>query len=505
MSTAATPLRTAAAEVAALCDRLSDDPSIRIIDATVRRSRPVPGVELAEAVIRYRERLFAKGLRSGDTVLFAVRPSLAAVASFMALITVGARTVFLDLTEPADLVTARLNLIEPTWVVTEPLTALAARSPVRQLVQRIGVRIPPIHQMAPGVITTGKRRRSRLRGTPPSPGASEDALVVFTSGTTMAPQAVIHTQATLGATFATLVDLIGDAGGQIVYSDRFHGFVPAIATGACVVVASPAIPPEAAARIITGHQVNTWFTTPMTALEALDVMTTSSRLHRIVLGSAPVTPAVVQDITRHLPSVEVIAVYGMTEAVPVAVTTGAEIIAHSGDGDLVGHVVDGLDVELDSAGEIVVSGSRVARYLGAPPGPIRTGDLGHLTGDGELVLDGRINDMILVRARNIYPQHHEHWCRELPGVTDGALVGIRNRYGDEELWIVVELDPPDTPLQEVVDAISSHDHLAELPLSGVVARQLPYSGRSKKLDRIELSRRVEAALQMGSALPLHHA
>jgi acyl-CoA synthetase (AMP-forming)/AMP-acid ligase II len=293
-----------------------------------------------------------------------------------------------------------------------------------------------------------------------------------------------------------------DADGEIVYSDRFHGFVPAIAAGASVVLASPATPPEVTADIITTHHVTTWFTTPMTALEVLDVMTIPNRLLHIVLGSAPIIPAVVHDITRRLPSVEITAVYGMTEAVPVAVTSGAAIVAYSGDGDLVGHVIEGVDIEFTVGGEIVVSGSRVGRYLGTIPGPIRTGDVGHMTADEELVLDGRISDMILVRARNIYPQHHEHRCRELPGVTDGALVGIPNRYGDEELWMVVELDPPDTPLREILDAISSDDHLAGLPLSGLVVGQLAYSGRSKKLDRAELRRRVSAALETGSALRL---
>lgn len=505
MSPASTPLKTAAAEVAALCDRLSNDPSIRIIDTTARRPRLVRGVDLVDEVIRHRDGLLAEGLRPGDTVLFAVRLSVGAVASFLALVTVGARTVFLDLNEPEDLLASRLKLIAPTWVLTEPVTALAARSPIRQLAQNLGIRIPAIHQMASGVISTGGRRHPRLRQAPRSPEASADALVLFTSGTTQVPRAVVHTQATLGATFATLVGLIGDAGRQIVYSDRFHGFVPAIAAGARVVLASPARSPEAAAAIITRHQVTTWFTTPMAALEALEIMAAPHWLHRIVLGSAPVTPAVVQDITGRIPSGEVIAVYGMTEGVPVAVTSGASIVAYSGDGDLVGRVVDGVDIEFDAAGQIIVSGSRVGRYLGASPGPIPTGDVGHMTADGELVLDGRINDMILVRARNIYPQHHEHRCRELPGVTDGALVGIRNRYGDEELWLVVELEPPYPPLQEVVDWVASHDHLAKLPLSGVVAAQLPYRGRSKKLDRVELRRRAEAALQKGSALPMDPA
>jgi acyl-CoA synthetase (AMP-forming)/AMP-acid ligase II len=101
--------------------------------------------------------------------------------------------------------------------------------------------------------------------------------------------------------------------------------------------------------------------------------------------------------------------------------------------------------------------------------------------------------MILTGAENIYPLHHEPAFTALPGVRAAALVGIPDRFGDDELWLAVEL-LPDGDEPAVRRAVLASEHGARLPIRGVIFLRLPYSGRSAKLVRAELRRQVSRAI-----------
>lgn len=70
---------------------------------------------------------------------------------------------------------------------------------------------------------------------------------------------------------------------------------------------------------------------------------------------------------------------------------------------------------------------------------LRTGDLAYLV-DGELVLCGRIKDLIIVAGRNVYPQDVERAVSDVEGVRAGNVVaiGVDGRRG-EEVVVVAEV------------------------------------------------------------------
>ncbi|MCA1843447.1 MAG: AMP-binding protein [Actinobacteria bacterium] len=73
---------------------------------------------------------------------------------------------------------------------------------------------------------------------------------------------------------------------------------------------------------------------------------------------------------------------------------------------------------------------------GCSPGDgwLRTGDLAYLV-DGELVVCGRIKDMIIVGGRNVYPEDVERAVAEIAGVRAGNVIafGVEGRKGREAL------------------------------------------------------------------------
>jgi acyl-CoA synthetase (AMP-forming)/AMP-acid ligase II/acyl carrier protein len=110
----------------------------------------------------------------------------------------------------------------------------------------------------------------------------------------------------------------------------------------------------------------------------------------------------------------------------------------------------------DEVGEIFIQGPSVsqgywdraeeteqvfgARVEGREGGFLRTGDLGFFR-DGELFVTGRLKDVIIIRARNHYPQDIEQSAEAAhPAVMPGAAFALESEEGDEQLVVVHQVD-----------------------------------------------------------------
>jgi acyl-CoA synthetase (AMP-forming)/AMP-acid ligase II/acyl carrier protein len=86
---------------------------------------------------------------------------------------------------------------------------------------------------------------------------------------------------------------------------------------------------------------------------------------------------------------------------------------------------------------------------------LRSGDLGFFR-DGELFVTGRVKDVIIIRARNHYPQDIEQSAEEAhPAVLPGAAFAVEDEDGEEQLVVVHQLDRQyrDANFDDIVRAI----------------------------------------------------
>ena len=83
-------------------------------------------------------------------------------------------------------------------------------------------------------------------------------------------------------------------------------------------------------------------------------------------------------------------------------------------------------------------------------GWLRTGDLSYLL-DGQLVMCGRIKDVIIVGGRNLFPEDVERAVGHLEGVRAGNVIafGVEGDRGRESLVVVAESRAADDDLAAV--------------------------------------------------------
>ncbi|MEV1248063.1 class I adenylate-forming enzyme family protein [Nonomuraea sp. NPDC050022] len=482
------------AQVFAACERTPR--ATAIVGA---RGRKLTFGGLRERALRIRDRLVAEGLGRGDGVLYAVEPSPDAIAVALGVVAAGGVLVLADPGLAPEILRARLRLARPRWVVAGSLLyAVTSFAPLRALARRRGVLLPglrdPLPELElrhaytgrwlPGVPSAAVRLRG-LDGPMPTAGASrgevdDPAAVIFTSGTTAHPRAVVHTRASLAAGLEIFRDRFPVEPGDVVHTDGLMLGLPALIGGATWSMPGPA-------KLIFERRVTHLYCVPV---ELAGLVARVERLphslRHLLLGSAPAPPAVLRKAIAAAPGAEVLSVYAMTEALPIALASAAEKLACA-EGDLLGAPLPGVGVRFTEDQELVVSGPHVARgYLGEPPhDEVATGDLVRLDGQGRLVLLGRKKDMILRDGFNIYPSLYEPAIAALPGVADAAIVGLADPVtGDEE--VVLALVPGDgfqeaavrARLPALVDAGALPDRIAVLP-------DFPRSSR-RKLDRAAL-------------------
>ncbi|MFD0356649.1 AMP-binding protein [Streptomyces sp. NPDC127110] len=457
--------------------------------------------ELAELADDFAAALHARGLRAGDTVGVAVRPGPRALAVLLALWRLGLRGAVLDPGAGAEVLRARLALARPALVLADG-AAQAVAGWARPLARRAALELPELASLGP-VATVGPRlpgcapaleRGASRAGVPSGYDGDGDAVIVFTSGTTSRPRAVVHTRAGLAAGMETVSELFDGGGDGPVLGGTFFVLVPSLTHGAPV--ALPARSPATLARQLARLGPRDTYLTPPQLRDALGA---GARFGgRVWTGSAPAGAGLLGRV-REAGAEQAWGVYALTELFPAAAVESREKAAFEGAGDLVGAPLPGVRTAVDADGQLLLTGPAARdRYLGEEPGPwVATGDRARLDGAGRIVLEGRCKDMVLRRAENIYPGLYEP-ALHVPGVELGVLVGVPAGDGDERLVAVVQPEPG-VPEPALRAALSERLRgMGTARPDALLFARIPLSGRSRKPDRAAVSALAAARLGRGS-------
>ena len=338
-------------------------------------------------------------------------------------------------------------------------------------------------------------------------------LIVYTSGTTGRPKGAVLTQAALAANAVNashFQDLTSNDHALTVIP-MFHvgglniQTVPLLLGGGRVTI-HRRFDPGAWLADIESHQPTLSVLVPAT-MQAVQrhpswAETDLSSLRLVVTGSSTVPIPLIEAF--HARGVPVAQMYGCTETAPIAAHQRADTAMHFVGSTGVPaslcelRIVDGNDGDVapGTAGEVLVSGDNLfAGYWRAPAATaaselidddgrrwFRSGDIGYIDGDGQLVISDRKKDMIISGGENIYPAELELAMADCPGVVEVAVVGQSDeRWGEVPVAVVVA--DLSTDVDEATVRTWLTDRLApfKLPRTIVFVDALPRNAMGKVL------------------------
>jgi len=290
----------------------------------------------------------------------------------------------------------------------------------------------------------------------------DDALVMFTSGTTGEPEGVRLTRGNLVASAVGSAYRLGVEPGDrwLVCLPTYHmgGLAPLVRSTlyGTTAVLQREFDAETTAAVIEEFGVTAVSLVPTMLTRLLDAdWSPPDSLRFVLLGGAPASADLLDRALDR--SVPVFPTYGLTETTSqVATATPAEVAA---DPATVGRPLRGTEVSVltedgtpattGEVGELVVDGPTVTPgYLDADrteaafgPGGLHTGDLGRENEAGRLWVVGRADDLIVTGGENVAPQRVAEALGAHPAVAEVAVVGVPDEeWGERVAALVVPED-----------------------------------------------------------------
>lgn len=453
---------------------LSTEPAI--IDRFHGRDRETSFSELERQVTRAAALLWQTGLRPGDEVLVFQPMSLELYVALIALFRLGLVAMFIDPSAGLEHIERCCSLFPPKAFIGSSkahilrLLSLALRGIPRKFV--IGAHLP-------GAIPWSRAdgmepHKEMFQAEPETP-----ALLTFTSGSTGQPKAALRTHGFLLAQHRVLERHFGGQAGEIHLTTMPIFVLANLASGVTSLIAAGnlrkpgSIDAGPVVEQIERYRPARAEASPAFWERIIDYCHERHRflphLRTIYAGGAPVFPRVLDGLHEIAPQAEIVAVYGSTEAEPIAHVARSSLSASDladmskGRGLPTGVPAPELEVRIlreqwgkalgpysaqtfaadcqptGIPGEIVVSGEHVL------PGYVhghgdeetkfrvegttwhRTGDLGYFDAQGRLWLLGRCAAQIKDGRGTLYPFTVECAVSANPAIKRAAAASVNGR------------------------------------------------------------------------------
>ena len=390
--------------------------------------------QLEAVAVQLAAHLWTAGIRSGDRLAFVATCSWPTLCLFWASWKIGAITCPLGRQWPAavvDQVAAQVD-VRQIW---------RSAAEVDELVTQAGARQPPIPPLA-------------ILSAPAAEGPEADRLpatIIFSSGTTAAPRAVVHSLSAhrLNAAGAAANIPLGP-GDRWLWSLPPHHVSGLSLVFRCSLAGAALVAPLDEAPLgesVARHDISHLSVVPLQLQRLLEQSEFPGSSLRAVLlgGSAAPRPLVTEAHRRRVP---LHTTYGLTEMASQVTTTraGAPLQELFTSGQLLPH----RELRIGEEGEILVRGETLC--LGYwqsgqivpvvdEGGWFATRDRGKLDEAAALTVLGRLDNMFISGGENIYPEQIERGLLELGGVRQAVVVPIDDpRFGQRPVAFV-DADP----------------------------------------------------------------
>jgi acyl-CoA synthetase (AMP-forming)/AMP-acid ligase II len=356
---------------------------------------------------------------------------------------------------------------------------------------------------------------ARHPATPPGVDVAEsdDALILYTSGTTGQPKGALfdHHRTVWTGVNTSLALGLRDGDRILHVAPMYHAAELAmLVCGGTLVGAThvvlPSFAPEAVLEALERHRITVFFGVPAMYQLLLREPSLPDRdlaAWRVGLfGAAPMPASAVRATSAALPHVELIQACGQTEGGPGGIYCTAEEVRARPDASgrraiflTEARVVDpgGGDVPPGGTGELILRGETVMKEYWRNPaataetlrdGWLHTGDLATIDTGGYITLVDRIKDMIISGGRNIYSVEVENALAAHPAIAEIAIIARKHEvYGETVVAVVNPLPGQAITLQELRVFGASRLSAYKLPRE-LVVRSIPRNPSGKVLKHV---------------------
>lgn len=455
---------------------------------------PITYREVFELANRLAAALSQSGLQSGDRVASILDKSAFAVVLYVACVNNGLIYCPIHADAADREMNYLLNHCEPALIVTRALSVASVHKAMPR------AKIETLESDGSGSLEE-KARALNGRHThdfvPPTP--STPAALLYTSGTTGSPKAVLMSHGNLASNAAALKRVWHFGENDVLLHalplHHTHGLFVAMNVALAAGARVRLLPKFDAGEVIQNLSdctvmmgVPTFYSRLLKCAELSPESTIGIRL--FVSGSAPLGAKLSTEFKQRTGH-DIVERYGMTETGIIASGTAS---APSMPGTI-GSPLDNVDLRIANpsqagVGQVEVRGPGVfggywshdARNRAdfTDDGFFITGDLGMVSSEGHLTLVGREKDVIITGGLNVYPKEVETQLREIAGIDDAAVVGIPHAdYGEAVVAFVVLR--PDSKLDERAIRAELKSRLAgyKQPKRVLSLSELPLNGMGK--------------------------
>jgi acyl-CoA synthetase (AMP-forming)/AMP-acid ligase II len=404
---------------------------------------------LEEKVAHLSENFKTIGIGHNDRIAFVHPQDHAFVASFLALLRIGAHAAPLNPTYHSEEFKFYLEVIQPKAVLVPNAIPESIQEAAHMLHIPLLTIDPSLRLQSQGHI---------CQSTPTSPSPDDTALFLHTSGTTGRPKGVPLRHRNLldsMRNIATTLQLTAaDTGLCIMPLFHIHGLMVSLLSplsrGATVVLA-PRFSASQFWRWVKDHQVN-WFSAVPTIHQTLlnraeeDEAPYPSPFRFIRSSSSPLAVPVLEAMESRF-GCPVLEAYGMTEAThqiasnPLPPEERRPGTVGKGFGVKIAILSENNDfLPPGQEGEVVIQGDNVIDHYENNPEAdaksffqdwFRTGDVGVLSEDGYLTLKGRIKELINRGGEKIAPPEIDQVLLAHPKIKEAASFPLPDpKYGE---------------------------------------------------------------------------
>ena len=354
--------------------------------------------------------------------------------------------------------------------------------------------------------------------------ANDTACIIFTSGSTSMPKAVMLSHGNVLSNSSSIVKALhwNSEDKMCICVPMFHcfgltaGLLSGIVSKACIYIMGD-FRNKKVFEAITTKKCNILSGVPSMFLIFYEKYGDRSflGLKSGIIAGSPILLNDYRKILAMFPKMKLLTSYGQSETSPCVTVSDWDtdienMPIHSGK------AIEGVSVKIDSdfvieseenilCGEILVKGVNVMQgYYNNPienekiftdDGWLRTGDLGYLDSDGNLYIKARKKDVIIKLGEKISPMEIEEVVYKIDGIKHAKVCGIPEKIVQEEvaLCIVTDRDISDEYIIEYLK-----QYLSEYKLPKKIFRFDSFPSTSNgKIDIAALKNKINGILDKG--------